>query len=584
MHSKYSVTAVLLALCMILCCCTGNLPETASSPEAETSAAQAETTAVPAESESPSTVSADPVADPITITPSVLLDGESFAVTADSFYQSEGSQGLSLSIRNSTDREIALCCSALIINDYMFPEPAAIRIPADHTSVETLTVSVGELQARGISEIGNMEIDFKLIDPETGETVENPPLVDVRTSCFENMSSKTDWDGAVLYDSENLLIRFAGEQTLANGSSRIDLYLENNSETDITLLGEETTVNGRLLENAFLCSVSAGKKALSSINISRSSKEKLNLSDTTDSLELSLLARDSDTWEVLFSTGIMRAALTEDAPSFDGTEILDHAFLPESVMLDEEGIRVEVLGYFEPAQEDPESSDSSAAAARGQGLKLLVENDSENAVRFLIDAVAADDYLLGGCGLTLNLDAGASAETALFLDPDRLDLIGTDKIGTLKLYCLIQNPDTLETLRRFDPVTIETAAAESAQSTEPLQGAEIYNDNDLQISVIGYSLTENIGIKLYLLIKNTSDQTVVLTPSGISVNNTSIVGHGHSIVTPGMTAVGIVTVPASEVVSHAVTEFRSMVFSAEVCDEDGNKLFTTPLSGIELNE
>ena len=195
-HSTHAFTAVLLIFCMLLCSCGGKAPETESAATTQASAeattaevpttaepSTEETTAAPQTTEEPVTEApTEPAAEPITIESAVLVDDEPIKITARGFHQSEEAQGLNLTIQNNTDRELALCCSSLIINDYMFTEPAAIRVAANNSAYDELTVSSEELLARGISEIAKMEIDFKVIDPETGETVDNPLLLAVKTS------------------------------------------------------------------------------------------------------------------------------------------------------------------------------------------------------------------------------------------------------------------------------------------------------------------------------------------------------------------------------------------------------------------
>ena len=597
-HSTHAFTAVLLIFCMLLCSCGGKTPETesaaASQASAEattaevpttlapsTQASTEEATTAPQTTEEPTTEApTEPAPEPITIEPAVLVDDEPIKITARGFHQSEEAQGLNLTIQNNTDRELALCCSSLIINDYMFTEPAAIRVAANNSAYDELTVSSEELLARGISEIAKMEIDFKVIDPETGETVDNPLLLEVKTSCYDSMSSKTDWDGPVLYDDNDLRILLAGTETLETGGSRIDLYLENHAEKDISLVGENVTVNGRVLEAPFLSTVAAGKKALASLTISRSSKEKLNITGELDTVELSLLARDAGDWKVLFDTGAMTAEVSGKAPVFDGMDNTDSSYIPEKLILDEEGIKLQTLGYFTAAQTE---RDPSKVNALGQGLKLKLENSSDKAVRFLIDTVVVDNYVLNGCGLTLKLDAGASTEAALFLDPDLLKLIGIEKFGTIELYCLTQDPESGEVLKRFDPVSVETSAVKDVEIIEEQKGAEVYNENNLQVVVIGYSFSENAGAKLYLWVKNTSDKTMVLTPVNVSVNKTPVLGFGDLNLKPGKMTIGTVIVPASEITSHAVQEFRGMIFASEVYDEAGNYQFTTLHGGVELN-
>ncbi len=597
-HHKLSATAVLLALCLVLGSCGSAQPsttaaaETTAEPTTEAPATTAEPTTEEPMTKEPTTEEptteeptteeptteeptteepeTEPAPEPITIEPAVLVDGDPIKVTARSFYQTEDAQGLALTIRNNTDSEFALCCSNFIINNFMFTEPAAIRVPANSSVYDELTVSTADLAARGISAIGRMEIDFKVIDPETGETVYNPTLLEVKTSCFEEAGEADALSGTELYNDNGVQIVLANVELLDTGASRVDLFVDNTSASDITLVGEKVLVNGRLLEAPICSTVCAGKKALASFTVTYHNKEKLGIGEVPDTLELALKARDAGDWKLLFETGTMTAAVSGSEPVYDTEAEADSKFVAEEVILDAEGIKVTAQGYL-------------TSETQGKGLRLLIENGTEKDIRFLLDCAVVNDYTMDNCGFMVPVSAGASRTVDFFFDQDMLDIIGITEIGTVDLYFTAQDAETFEVLKAFDPVTVKTASAEKVEIISEKKGVEIYNDRKLQVIVIGYSFNENAGAKLYLWVKNSADGGVVLNPVSVRVNNTYVLGLGDILVKPGKMAVGTVTVTASEITSHAIREFHGMVFSSEVYGEDGKYQFTTLYGGIELD-
>ena len=596
-HPKYSVLAVLLIICLLLGSCGGAAPSTAEEPAVSTTAASEEpttevptteeptteeptteeptteepTTEAPTTEEPTTEEETEPAADPITIEARDLINTEEISVAANSFYQDEAHQGLNLSLSNRTDKEIALCCTALIINDYMFTEPAAIRIPAGITKYSEILVSTEDLLARGIAEIGQMEIDFKVIDPATGETICNPDPEIIQTSCFDGTGEAAALEGTELYHDNDVLISLVDTVLLDTGATRVNLFVDNASAADITLVGEKVKVNGRLLEAPICTTVCAGRKALCSFVVTYRSKEKLDIGEVLDTLELSLLARDAGDWKLLFKSGTLTADISGSLPSYGGDAKADSKFVPDELIIDEQGIKVTTKGFV-------------TDETRGFGLKLQVENMTDKALRFLLDCAVVNDYVLDNCGLTLTVGSAQSETAVVYFDPDSLDLIGIDKIGTIDLYCSIQDPESFVLLHRFDAVTVNTAAAEEITVIDEKKGVEVYNENDLNVVVIGYSFSEAAGARLYLWVKNSSDKAMVLNPVGVKVNDTGVLSLGDIVVKPGKMAIGAVTVPGSEITSHAIQEFRGMVFSSEVYDEEGNHLFTTHYGGLHFDD
>ena len=79
----------------------------------------------------------------------------------------------------------------------------------------------------------------------------------------------------------------------------IQLYIENNSEDGITIQSRNVSVNGFMVEPAFSCEVSPGKKAFEGIHF-------LNLDDNgisqIDTAQFYLTIFNTDTWDTIIDT------------------------------------------------------------------------------------------------------------------------------------------------------------------------------------------------------------------------------------------------------------------------------------------
>ena len=73
------------------------------------------------------------------------------------------------------------------------------------------------------------------------------------------------------------------------------LYIENNTNKNITVQAKDVSINGFMIDPSFSADVNAGKKAYDSITFFESDLKDNNITDITE-LELKLVAFDADTW------------------------------------------------------------------------------------------------------------------------------------------------------------------------------------------------------------------------------------------------------------------------------------------------
>ena len=614
-YSRYFRSAVLcLALLLMLSACGSAKPSTAESPVAtlpeinpprvtEKQTAEAPVTTEPVTSEpiasepvteepstenpateEPSTeeptteepVTEEPatesVSGPVTIDEQTLLDKDGIRVVARGFSEDETGSKVELYVRNGTAKNIALCCISLCVNAYMMPEPAAICLGPNSELNDALSFDRAALDERGIQEIGSVKYSMKVIDTDTGKSIADPDACEIRTSAYGRVKDTRVWEGRELFSGNGVRILLTDVTRTRTGGSCFKLFVENKSKNDLALVGLQAVVNGRLADAPYLGVVDAGRKALTDLIITKTVKEKYGIGDEADSLELSLEAYDSNNWDLLFRTGSLFCDLSGETPVLvaETDDGIDAAFVPETTLLEDDAVSVSVLGWL-------------PAAEHGPGLKLQIVNSSDSDVRFCVDQVIADNYLMNNSGMIVPIAGGTTAEANLYLDQQVLELTGNTEIGTVTLHCSLQDGATHEVLKALDPIVIETAAKENVKIVSLLKGRTICNENGLQMVVIAYTgLSETVGERLYLWVKNTSNKTLVLEPLFTKVNGSYALGIGRLTVPPGKMTIGTYTVPARETTRLGIKEFRSMVMETLVFNDAGELQFTVPEGGITV--
>lgn len=583
-HSRYfRLAALFLVLSLMLGACgtakpstteapeTTTLPETTEAPTTEAPTTEEPTTEEPT-TEEPTTEepTTEEPREPLTIEEYTLVDKEKVKVVIRDLVEDEEGTKINLDITNGTEKNIALCCTSLIVNGYTMTEPAGIRLEPNSETGDALFFDPAALEELGITEIGSVVVNYKVIDTDTGEAVVDPDAYEIKTSAYETMVDNKAWEGRELYNDNDVLILLEDVTETKTGGLCFKLYVENNTKKNVALVGLQAVVNGRPADISYLGTVNAGGKALTDLIVTKTVMDKFGITDEVDSLELSLEARDCSSWDLLFKTGNMFCDLSGQEPLFSTDEEADTEFVPEGMLLEDDAVTLACLGWI-------------AADGHGPGLKLQISSKSDKDVRFCIDKVIADDYLMNNCGLIVPLSSGQSVDAVLYLDQEVLNLTGNTEIGTVELGCSLQDGETHESLKSFKTVSVETAAKERVTVVSSLKGKTICSEKKLEIVAIAYTgYSETIGERLYLWVKNSSDKTMVLEPIYTKVNGSYMLGIGRLTVPAGKMTIGTYTVPARETVRHGLAEFRSMIMNTLVYDEAGKLQFTTLYGGIEI--
>ena len=177
----------------------------------------------------------------------------------------------------------------------------------------------------------------------------------------------------------------------------------------------------------------------------------------------------------------------------------------EQVLVDQDGIKITATEYV---------TDS----IWGDGIKLLVENNSDKDYTIGCDALIVNDYMITDL-FSADVAAGKKSNEVMYLSSTELKAAGIDTVGQIEMYfhAYDSNWDNL-----FKNVysKLETSEFANMDTTPNDEGQELYNANGVRI--VGKTVDENSfwGTAILLYIENTSGQNV-----GINVDNMSINGY-----------------------------------------------------------
>lgn len=239
----------------------------------------------------------------VSIEEQILLEQDGIKITATGMEKdSIWGEGVKLLIENSTEKNIGVGCNALIVNDYMITDLFSTSVAAGKKSNEVMYMSSTELEAAGISNIGQIEIYFHIYDGDSYDTIFDSDRVVIQTSEYADMDTDNSQEGKELYNQDGVRIvgKYVDEDSF--WGTAVLLYIENSSGRNIGVNCDNMSVNGFMVTPYFSSTVYDGKKALEDITILSSDLESNGI-ESVDELEVNFHIYDADSYETITDTG-----------------------------------------------------------------------------------------------------------------------------------------------------------------------------------------------------------------------------------------------------------------------------------------
>ena len=234
-----------------------------------------------------------------TITEQVLFDAENIKITAEGLEEGFLGVELKLLIENNSDRNITVQARNTSVNGYMVSTMLSSDVAAGKKANDSLIFETSSLEECGISTIASMEFNFHIFDADSWDEITDSGVIRIDTSASGSYTQTYDDTGEVLLDGGGIKIVSKGvssEDSLFGPG--IILYIENNTERDVTIQTRDVSVNGFMVDSSMSEDVAAGKKAVSAIQFFSSDLEKNSITKITNA-EFSFHIFDSASWDTI---------------------------------------------------------------------------------------------------------------------------------------------------------------------------------------------------------------------------------------------------------------------------------------------
>ncbi|MBH1941932.1 hypothetical protein I5677_13600 [Mobilitalea sibirica] len=235
----------------------------------------------------------------IEIEEQVIFDQEGFKITALNIEDTFLGPEIRLLIENSSDTNITVQAKETSINDLMIEPAFSSNVAAGKKAKEGITFLSDDLKINEIETIANIEFILDIFNTETWDTIiESDPII-IHTSESETYVQEYDDTGEVIYEGNDIKIVEKGLMTDDFFGPVIKLYIENNSNTGVTVQARDVSVNGFMVEPAFSADVSPGKKANEGITFFDLEENQI---DEITQAEFTLEIFDTITWDTIATT------------------------------------------------------------------------------------------------------------------------------------------------------------------------------------------------------------------------------------------------------------------------------------------
>lgn len=241
--------------------------------------------------------------DVVSVEEQVLLDQNGVVISLKSI-EYDGIYGPSLKvlIENNSDKAITVQTRNSSVNGVMVKTIFSSSIEPQKKVNDNIIFIQSDLDAAAISIVKDISFNFHISDNESWTESFDTDMIEIVTN--EDSENVQDYDdsGLVVFDENDLkiVIKKANSEDSFWGAD-VYVYLENNSDKNISVQARDVSINGFMVDPIFSCDVATNKKAFETITFFESDL-KDNGIEHIEEMELSFYVFNTDDWLDAYDT------------------------------------------------------------------------------------------------------------------------------------------------------------------------------------------------------------------------------------------------------------------------------------------
>ncbi len=261
--------------------------------------------------ETPADQAPEEQADQITIPQTVLFDQDGIKITATGLVFDEwyGPEIQFFAENNSTSAYIFQVRN-VSVNGAMVSTICSCEVAAGKKINDTISFDTTELETIGIDIFRQIEFNVIIVNPENWDTLYYADPIELQTSAAQNVEQTFDDSGFLALDEGGIrfIVRGVSREDSIWGTD-VSVYVENNSDRNITIQLSNVSVNDYMIDPIFFCDVAAGKVAYCAISFDADTLTANGIS-SFETMEFSVGIYDYSTWDTILESDPIQVTLS----------------------------------------------------------------------------------------------------------------------------------------------------------------------------------------------------------------------------------------------------------------------------------
>ena len=245
----------------------------------------------------------------VTIEEQVIYDEHDIKVTAKALeYDDWFGPSVAILIENNSQQNITVQTRNSSVNGLMIETLFSCDVAAGKKGNDRITFYETELDIANIEIMKNIEFQLHIFDSDEWKDIADSDMIVLTTSADPAYVQPCNTDGFLAFEDEN--VKIVVQKLDSDDSfwgSDIYVYIENNSNENVTVQTRDVSINGFMLDPMFSCDIAAGKKAYDIISFFESDLEDNGITDITE-MEVKFSIFNSDSWSNTYETDAITIA------------------------------------------------------------------------------------------------------------------------------------------------------------------------------------------------------------------------------------------------------------------------------------
>lgn len=203
----------------------------------------------------------------------------------------------------------------------------------------------------------------------------------------------------------------------------------------------------------------------------------------------------------------------------------------------------------------------------GDGIKLLIENNSDKTVTVGCNALIVNNYMITDL-FASEVAAGKKSNDVLYISSTELEAAGIESVGQIEIYFHVYDTSSYDTIFDTECVTIKTSGYANMDTTPSDAGVELYNKNGIRI--VGKAVDENSfwGKAILLYCENNSGKKIGISVDEMSVNGFMMTPLFSTTIYDGKMSIDDITIFSSDLEDNGIESVKDVELKFHIYDAD----------------